>query len=343
MDRADLAARDIALATEARALFGKLLTAEDRKKVAAMTAPDELIAYLRRCPGWSRAAGALPLENVKDSLFALEMERQVYRDFEKMYRFAQTTAQEFLILIALRVKCRAILAALRRLSNPGSQTRSDPLPAFFHELPGYDIDRLARVADYPALIAVAGTGVYGDTLRSLPTDKATGLPRYAEAADLLEDAYYVAVRDFLADRYRGAGGEALREVVSFRADMLNISYLLRLRRFGTPPEKARELLIPLSGALSRETEDAILAAPTDEEAIALIMRTRLGKPFKDMDCVEPDRFVRCAERKFFRGVVRGEPNITVPYAYMVLKEAECKMLERVFVALTYGADPEQYM
>ena len=48
----------------------------------------------------------------------------------------------------------------------------------------------------------------------------------------------------------GMSKEELEQAVNFRADMLNIAYLMRLRRFGAPPEQAGKQLLPLHGSVT---------------------------------------------------------------------------------------------
>ncbi|MEG1633634.1 MAG: V-type ATPase subunit [Oscillospiraceae bacterium] len=343
MKNSELAALDIALATGAHAMYARLLSQDEKKLIADLRSTDELVAFLRRTSGWGGAAADMPPSGVTDKQFAFEIERAVYSEYERLYRFAESTAKDFLIFIALHVKCRAILNALRRLGTPGTKAEDDPLPPFFHTLPGYNIDRLMTVNTYDELIDAGGGGIYGDTLRLLERDPVSGLPRFAEAADLLEDRYYSAMSDFLSARYSGPDKQRLTELIGFRADLLNVSYLLRLRRFNTPPDKAHALLLPISGGLSRKTEDEILAAESDEAAFALLLSTRLGKYFKGLSVSEPGNFVRAAEAAYFRKIIHGEPSLSVAYAFMVLNEAEAGMLKRVFVALQYGLNPEIYM
>lgn len=338
----DLRSLDIALATEARGMATRLLTAEEKEKLKAMRSTAELLNFLSHSPGWGPAIRELPDGEATDRQFSEVMERQVYREYEKLYRFAEDTSKDFLRFIAMRVKLQAILSTLRRLGDPDSDAFSDPLPPFFHRLPRYTIDKIVQAESYDELVE-ASAGIYHSTLEALEINPLTGLPRYAEAADLLEDHYYSALSGFLDTDYDGPDKKSLKEILGFRADMLNISYLLRLRRFHTPPDKARELLIPLSGSLSRETEDAVLAAETDEKALAVILASPLGKQLKGLEAVRPERFVRTAEYAYFRKILRGPPTLSSAYAFMVLKEAECDMFRRVFVTVQYGANPEQYL
>ena len=131
--------------------------------------------------------------------------------------------------------------------------------------------------------------------------------------------------------------------MSFRADMLNISYILRLRRFGTPVQEALELLLPMHGALGEETQRRILEADTDEQAIAELRATRLGKWLTEVEGSSPESLVRSAEKIYYRKIIRGAPNLSVVDAFLKLKENEAKMLRRAFVALQYGLSPAGYM
>lgn len=51
---------DIALATEARAMYAHLLSDADKEKIASMRTPEELLSFLLRSPAWHKAAAGLP-------------------------------------------------------------------------------------------------------------------------------------------------------------------------------------------------------------------------------------------------------------------------------------------
>lgn len=342
MNKDELVDYDIALATEARAMFARLLTDEDKSRIALIRSTGDLVAFLRHTPGWGTAAKELPPSDLTAEQFSLHMERQLYSEYERLYRFAQASAKEFLIFLALRARCRAILATLRRLANPATKAYEDPLPPFFHALRGYDIDRITHAHNFRELAAAVGDGFYGETLNRMKPDPATGLPVYADAAMMLEERYYFVVNEFLLNRYVGPDKEGLLRSVAFKADMLSIGYILRLRRFNTPLEKAMEVISPIPGSLTEETARAILSAGDEGEVVGLVSRALKRWHLGEIESLD-EQFLRTAEAAFFRKVMHGQPTISVAYAFIMLKEAECNMLKRVFVALQYGFYPEAYM
>ena len=130
--------------------------------------------------------------------------------------------------------------------------------------------------------------------------------------------------------------------MGFRADMLNVTYLLRLRRFNTPPEKAMELLLPL-GELGQSTARKVLAAETDEEAVEALKASRAGKWLAGLGDTPAENLAEAAEEAYYRRVIHGPPTLCTVYAFLTLKENEAAMLKRAFVALGYGLSPEKYI
>lgn len=82
------------------------------------------------------------------------------------------------------------------------------------------------------------------------------------------------------------------------------------------------MLLPLEGALSRDMQRRILEADTDEDAVALIRSSRLGKWLSGVEDVTPEQLGRAAETAYYRKVMHGTPNLCAVDAFLTLKENE---------------------
>lgn len=334
---------DIALATEARAMYANLLSDGDREKLASLHSSDELVAFLGRSAAWRPAALALPPVGATDEQFSEALSRCLFDDYERLYRFANDASREYLIFISYEAELRAILAALRRLSDKAIE-EFIPLPSQAARLMrNVNLERLKSAKTFPEVAEAVRGSMYFQILNSLELDPKTGLPSFSDAALQLSSHFYRALGEHLARGYRGPAKKELAQTVTFRTDMLNISYILRLRRFGTPTQEAMRMLLPLHGALGPEVERRILEAGSDEEAVAEIRASRVGKWLSGVDDVSPEQLVRAAESAFYRKVMHGPPNLCVVDAFLTLKSNEADMLRRAFVALQYGLSPAQYM
>lgn len=334
---------DIALATEARAMYANLLSDEDREKLASLRSTDELVAFLGRSPAWRPVSLALPAVGATDRQFSEALNRCLYDDYERLYRFANDAAKEFLIFMSYEVELRAILSALRRLSDK-SIAEDLPLPSQAARLlRGVDLDRLKGAKNFEQLTQAVRGSMYYPVLSAMELDPKTGMPDISAAVFQLCAHYYHALERQLKHGYRGPAKRELERTVSFRTDLLNISFLLRLRRFGTPADEAMRLLLPLHGALGPEAERRILEAETDEEAMAEIRASRVGRWLGDVEGGSPEQLMRAAETAFYRKVMHGAPNLSVVDAFLTLKENEADMLRRAFIALQYGLSPASYI
>ena len=339
-------ALDIALATETRGMYAGLLTDEDKQRIAQLKSVQELLSLLSRNSAWHDASLVLQSGELSDSRFSDAISRCIFADFEKLYRFANDSSRRFLDFLALDVELQAIMSALRRLASPPHQAGeegADTLPESIRDLPGHNVEQLRRARTYEDITAAVAGSIYAKPLAELKIDEKTGLPSLPDAVEGLEARFFEALADYMRKGYDGPAKDDLRKAVEFRADMLNISYIMRLRRFNTPGSRAGRLLLPLHGSLTMDVARRALDAGSDEEALAVLRSTRAGKLLPEELTTSPEAAVRAAQTAYFRKVLHGKLNLAVVYAFLTLKEYEGKMLRRVFVALRYGLSPAGFM
>lgn len=344
MNNSGRRALDIALATAARGMYSGLLTAEEKERIAQAGSTQELLSVLQRNEAWHDAALMLQSGDLTDTRFSEAVSRCVYADFEKLYRFANDESREFLNFITLDEELQAVLKALRRLASPPAEEEgTDVLPPLFRNLPGHCLEKLRRAASWEELCAAVRGTIFEKPLLSLERDEKTGLPALSQAVTALEASYFSSLADYMQTGYSGPDARELTNAVVFRADMLNIAYLMRLRRFGAAAESRGRLLLPLHGSITAKIERQVLEAGSDEEALALLRGTKSGRYLpKDFDG-SAEALARAAQSAYFRRVLHGRPGLQVVYAFLTLREFEADMLRRVFVALKYGLSPAPYM
>lgn len=342
MNNSNRRALDITLAVEARAKYASMLSKDDRRRICSFSSGDELVALLARSDGWRQAVRALPAIGATEAQFSAALDQELYGDFERLYRTASDTSKEFLRFMTLENELKAITAALRRLISGAQPPQPEGFPTAPGRLHGQEIARLRNAKSFSELVSLCSKSIYGPALRAMELDSTTGLPAYADAALSLETEFHRALGIYLRRGYNGPARRTLIETVGFRADMLNVTYLLRLRRFNTPPEKAMELLLPL-GELGQSTARKVLAAETDEEAVEALKASRAGKWLAGLGDTPAENLAEAAEEAYYRRVIHGPPTLCTVYAFLTLKENEAAMLKRAFVALGYGLSPEKYI
>ena len=109
MNNSSLRALDIALATEARAMYAHLLSQEDKEKIAALHSADELVAFLGRSEAWRPASLALPPIGATDEQFSEALYRCLFDDYERLYRFANDASRGYLIFWTYEMELKVCL------------------------------------------------------------------------------------------------------------------------------------------------------------------------------------------------------------------------------------------
>ena len=326
-------------------MYSGLLTDEDKQRIKQLRSTQELVSLLSSSGAWHDASLMLQSGELTSVRFSEAVRRCVFADFDRLYRFENGIPQQFLNFITMDAELQAIVRALRRLISPTDYEEYDfdSLPLSLREVHGSNLEKLRRAKTYEDISAAVSGGIYAKALAGLELDEKTGLPSLPDAVVGLEARFFDALREHMQTGYRGPAREELEGAIEFRADMLNISYALRLRRFNTPPEKAVKLLLPLYGTVTTDVQRRALAADSDEEAYSILRTTRSGKWLPEEFTASPEAMIRMAQTAYFRKVLHGKLNLAVVYAFLTLKEYEGDMLCRVFVALRYGLSPEGYM
>lgn len=144
-----------------------------------------------------------------------------------------------------------------------------------------------------------------------------------------DNGAYDELRRCIETGYRGLSRLALRKLLGTEADMLNVVYLLRLRRFPASLPQARARLIPVRMELKESLIDALLTAPDDAAVAALLC----GTPWESLGTRSGAALDSAYEQhmtNFCKKLVTGgEPSAAVPMAYMMLSELARLRLTRM--------------
>lgn len=334
---------DVALAVEARAMYAHMLRSEGIKKAAACPSADELIALLKANEAWGEACAGLPETGCEDRRLLDALHSAVAQDALSLYSMAGEHSREVLRLFGMEAELRELLSALRRLSSPLAR-ELEPLPrSGYAKLPGCELGDLSGAKTFAQLTEMTRGSVYYDTMKSMELSAQTGLPVYSRADVLLENRLYQAEAEFLERGYRGPDSDALREMIGLRADILNISYALRLRRFGVPAEEAKTMFLPLHGSVDTAAALSILEAGSVEAAVEAVRSTKAGKWVRRDAAVPVSRLAKEALRTYYLHALRTTQSIASVCAFLFLKRDEAETVGRIYVALEYGANAEEFI
>ena len=321
-----------ALATKAKALYGKRLRQEDYTRIAALHSVAEVGEYLRGHPAWAAAARRLSGSAFVGRIeLELALREQLRSDYLSICHFVPRRDRALMEFPVLLHEQRAILYTLRRLQ--AGQAMDVPR---YNGLGRLDWKALCSCSDWEGLAAAAADTIYAPALRRLsPPDG--GLPDYTAAEVLLHSVYFSHMYRIIHRNYTGETQRVLLRSYGEQIDLLNLIHILRLKAFFPQMRDYLPLLFPFNYRLRPELIRALCAASDVDGVFTLLQGTPYAGTFAHNGVAEVEESYR---RVFYtfnrRQLVSGPPSIYAAAAYLNLKELELQVLVGVVEAVKYG-------
>ena len=330
-----------AIYAKVMAMYGKMLKDDDWRKLCECKNIGEICAFLRNHRGWSKTMSELP-PSPNAKILEMAVRRRVYEEYEKLFKFLQIEDKKYLRFFLYRAEYDLILDALKVNSSDQALLKTMGLTDYMRKNSSIDMEALEHSKNYQSILSSVKDSIYFKPLSELKVNPATGKPNYWEAGVALENAYYKAIFSYLSGQYKGLGRKKLEETLGLEADLINITGVIRLHRsFHASLEKADELLIPITYHLKPEFLQALLDAKNENEALDMLRRSPLGKHLEGIDTEKIESMFYTSMENFCRKLLKtAGADLSVPQAYLVLKEMECKKLSRVIEAVSVGVDPK---
>lgn len=319
------------------ALYGKLFSDGEWSRLYECTSIGDIAAVLRGQRGWSDAVSDLAASPSAAKLKSAARNK-VFDEYEKLYKFSYLEDKGFILFFLSRVEYGFILGALRSLYSGEYGLYSLNVSEFLKTHSKINVDALSGVGSYSQLLEAARGSMFENTLKSLPIDPETQLPRYRDAGIALENRYYSEIFSYVTKKYNGTGKKKLEELLGTQADILNLVSLLRLlRHFPDSLRSAQELLVPISHRLTPTLQQSLKNARSETEALDILRRSRFAKLFEKYSPEKLDTLYDEAMSDFCRKLIKmPEPNLCVVAAYLTLGELESARLIRLIEAVDYG-------
>ena len=105
------------LSTKIRAMSRYLITDEQFQDITYMKSIDEFITYIKNTPGYSNVFEHVSADNLHREDVERLLRKDVFNDFTKLYRFANSKQRDFLDLYFLRYQVSIIKSCLKKVAN----------------------------------------------------------------------------------------------------------------------------------------------------------------------------------------------------------------------------------
>lgn len=324
-----------ALATKAKAIYGRRISRQDLERIAGMRSVHEVLDQLRQLPGWSHAAEHLPQDALLTrATLETALRKQIRQEYLSLLAFVPQKDRKIMEFPILRAEMDEILAALRHL-HASIYKEVEPLPPAFLSHTRVDVQALHRCTTFDGLVEATRGSIYHDALERLRSTDGS-LPDYGVTEALLSGVYYRHLQGIIRRRYDGDVRRILEKSVGSQVDMLNLMHILRMKRYFPQEDNYLPVLLPYHYKLKPQMIHAMCAAPTGEAVLELAQQTAYGRIF-GRDCGEDlnHLYIATLYRASRHQLMMGKASIYSAVALMNLREFELKAVVSAVEAAKY--------
>ncbi len=323
-----------ALATKAKAMYGKRMRKADLVRIINYRTLDDILSDLRQQGSWAPAVAALP-EGALFTRARLEdaLRDQLRREGVRLSAFVPQQDRALMEFPLLRAEMEHILAALRRLrANLSKETEKLPRDYLTHTK--VDLEGLHRCTDMNGLLEAIRNSIYYDALSHLSGEGE--VPTYGVAEALLTSTYYRHMQRLIRRRYDGDVRRVLERSLGDQVDMLNIMHVLRMKQYFPQTDDYLPVLLPYHYRVRPEQIHAMCAAPSAEAVLEMVESTPYASVFRGADIEDLNNLYSAALYKFSRRqLLMGKPSIYSAVGYLNLRELELKAVVSAVEASKY--------
>lgn len=329
------------LTTKIRAMQSHLLNDQNFREIVELESVPQAVSYLKQHKGYEDLFEGYNEADLHRGQIEKMLRLTVYRDFSKLYRFANVEQRKFLALYFKRYEVSVIKECLNTVFDHRDVVLNLSIfDEFFNKHSQLDINLLASSRTIEELIAnLKGTEYYAPLSQLADIERPT-LFDYEMTLDL----YYFA--QMWKDRSKVVTKRDLEELTAAwgsKFDMLNLQWIYRSKKYyHMSSADIYALLIPVHYRLSKNDITALVEASDLEEFRRALDATYYKKRFPELAPEKLEEFYNLNLKTVIEKEARNYPHsVIVIYSYLYHKEHEVDRLTTAIECVRYGLSPAE--
>ena len=312
------------IATKVKAMERWRIKDEQFLEMAALETVADAVQYLRAFPPYREIFGQVEDKDLHRGNIEQHLNLSQYRDFAKLYQFANIKQRRFLDLYFMHYEITILKTCLRNAAGHREQRQDlSMFRDFFGRHSALDLITLSQSQSMEEFIGnLKGSAYYGPLYQMLQNGRVT-LPACETALDMLYFRSMWKIKCFGA-----------------RMDMLNLQWICRSKKFyQLEPGEIYAMLIPIQLHLTRKEINRMVEAEDLDILYGLIRASWYGRTGlvhldenQDLDHLAHDIIDR-----IYQKASRKDPySIAILNSYLYFKEREVERIITTIEKIRYG-------
>lgn len=326
------------IAAKVKAMERWRIKDEQFEEMASLGSVLEALEYLRRFLPYREIFEDAGEEDLHRGSIEQRLNLSQYRDFAKLYQFANMKQRRFLDLYFMHYEITIIKTCLRNAVGHRAQRQDlSMFQDFFDRHSSIDLILLSQSGSAAEFVGNLKGSPYYEPLNLMLQNGKTGLPVFETALDML----YFRTMWKIKDRYLSKDEQKIMvQCFGTRMDMLNLEWLCRSKKFyQLSTGEIYAMLIPIQLHLTKSEINRMAEAGTLEQLYGLIRSSWYGRldVIRQSEQPDLDHLTYEITDRIYQMTRRKDPySIAILNSYLYFKEREIARIINTIERIRYG-------
>ena len=332
-----------AIMAKARAKYGRCLEEQNFRDMAALTSVGEVAQYLKSRTYYSSALGSVKDSNIHRDRLEVLLRRFLMSEVLELMHFERSIGSHLYECLLVRYEADELMRFMRYYRGGRAADYSTSLPDELAAEMSVDFAGLAGARGAEDIVAA----IDDRWLKSAMLNFFRG--ERADDFTTLEAAVGKAVHSrqmqVVRRYYHGRAADEIMAVVNMRTELKDICHIIRAkRRFGTTPDTLRAQIVGAHSMLTARQTDAIIDAPTADDAMRLLSKTPAGRLFEKYSTRDIGLMTdRIMYNRFASRIRMSQIPAAVMLYYVNIMEYEISNITTIIEGVRYSLPSDRIM
>lgn len=324
------------LTTKVRAMRGKLLKKSDYQRLTEAASVSEFVEQLKKHKTYEDVFFEVDPEYIHRGEMEKILTYSIYRDFSKIYKFANMGQRNFLKLYFMKYEVAMIKRAIRGLHYEDSQSYFDKAEVIFTEYSDVDIGAVYDATTVSQIIEALKGTIYYEPLKNVSEYAVHTVFDYEMALDIFVFKYIWKKKKIFNSKEQ----KIISEFVGTDIDLLNVLWIYRAKHYyKLSNAKIYDIIIPVNYRIKPDQIKALVEAQDVNEFMTALDKTKIGAYLRESsyglnDLEKADKQLM---HKLNNKIFSLNPySIACVNTYMSEKDEEIKRLIKIAESIRYG-------
>lgn len=330
-----------AMASKARAMFGKHLKASDYQDLLHKTSVQDIAAYLKNSQTYHEILSGINEQTIHRGFLEMLIRQSFYKDFLSLTHYGDPNLKSFYQFGIISIETKQILITLRNLGEEDRSSQIAQLPLFANKQLHFDVQGLVSVKTFDELMVFLQKTPYASILKRYRPVRDEELD-YTACETALKKYHYEMTMNLIKRYFTGEEQKELFELMQIRMELENLTIIYRLKKYyKSSVSKIKSILNPVFIHFSRKKLFTLIEQDTLDEFIEALGKSYYHITLENRDTVY---FEHLMDRVLYKNSLRllrfsKHPHV-IFVAYLNLVEVQIQNIIDIIEGVRYKADQE---